>query len=122
MRVRCRKIIGQLTGKELTSSGWLTIGNEYVVLEVYISNRRGVEFRLLGDNENGPALFSAEQFEVTSSKIPLSWGIKVTKSGLGIELGPEGWWRKRFWEDYYDQVPEAWREFQAEYERILKES
>ena len=71
---------------------------------------------MMGDGQNGLALFKWEQFEVVSSRIPPTWVI-FTGPQSTIELTPEPWTLPSFWVRYYDKEPDAVRVFEEEREK-----
>ena len=117
MKVRCVKLLDS-RGNHSEQSPWLTLEKAYHVLAVELDTNGKWLLRLVGDGLNGVALFSLDQFEMTSSKIPPSWIIWWRKNGL-FELAPEPWTRPGFWEDFYDGKPEARRIFEEERGKII---
>lgn len=120
MKVKCKKIINEHTNREEKTSYWLTIGKEYIVLEIEIYPEKDIFYRLVGDNDNKtPALYSASQFEVISNKLPVNWNIKLNFGA--ITVGPRPWQEPGFWEDFYDRDPKAVEIYKIEGRKIYEE-
>ncbi len=79
----------------------LTVGKEYVVLSV---NGRGstIKYRLLADDRTTPALHNAEQFEITSPKIPEDWVFRIYPKASEWVITPSHWAGEGFWMAYFD--------------------
>jgi hypothetical protein len=60
-------------------------------------------------------------FELTSSRLPSNWLIAIDLEG-GLDLSPEAWLRKGFWEDYFGGYPEAKATYEREREIIEREA
>ena len=124
VRVRCVRLVNHLTGEEIHRRHWgrLTVGNIYTVLEVFISisSRSYVHYRFLGDDEPSPgfnpspALFDASQFEIVDHRLPSNWRFWSGPNADYFKLSPQQWQRCGFWEDYFDDVAEALRDFEVE--------
>ena len=97
---------------------WLMIGKIYTVLSVSFGTESAPTLRLIGDGQNGVALFRWEEFEVVSSIIPPTWIIYPGPKST-VELLPEPWTQPRFWERYYDGDPDAVRIFEEETRKIV---
>ena len=117
MKVRCVKQINSY-GAPIESSSWLTTGNVYHVLEIYIE-RGSIDFRILGDEKFTPALHPAGQFELVSGKIPSCWETKFLSNSF--VLGPREWLEIGFWERFFDGEAEARKIFNGIYQAILAE-
>ncbi|MDR3477370.1 MAG: hypothetical protein P4M14_04995 [Gammaproteobacteria bacterium] len=121
MKVKCINIYNENTKQFEQSSYWLTIGKEYVVLEMKIYPGKNILYRLIGDNINkSPGMYNAAQFEVASEKISSRWKISQLKSG-SLSLSPESWQRIGFWEECYDLDPQALEVYKCEAQIILEE-
>jgi hypothetical protein len=94
------------------------VGSTYHVLEVVQDTRGRWLFRAVGDGANGVALFSLEQFEIVSTKIPGAW-IPIWNTSGGFALTTESWAKAGFWEAYYEQEPVALQMFENERSRIV---
>lgn len=101
MRVRCIRLINSVTGQPETSSTWLTLDREYVILSVLADGTGQVLYRLLSDDGRTPGLFASTQFEVVAASLPSIWCIRVTATG-GVELAPPAWLTPGFWESYFN--------------------
>jgi hypothetical protein len=101
MKVRCTKLKARHSEfPNRNGDGWLTIGRDYVVLEVY-GRPSGVEYRLIGDDGLTPAIHSAEQFEIISPEIPNGWIFQM-RADLSWVLRPFAWAEQSFWASYFD--------------------
>jgi hypothetical protein len=100
MKVICVGIVGP-DGSSVKQDAWLTVGKEYVVLSV---NGRGstIKYRLLGDDRTTPALHNAEQFEITSPKIPEDWVFRIYPRASEWVITPSSWAGEGFWTAYFD--------------------
>lgn len=122
MKVRCVKIINPVTGETEDTNPWVRKGKEYVVLEVVAAPGRHIDFRVVTDDDaRTPGLHSAEMFESVSSRVPSNWVIQVEKGGV-VTIGPERWLRRGFWEDYFDQKPDAIAVYAEELDRVVAEA
>ena len=120
MKVKCFKLLDH-QGNEKLSSNSLTLGKEYVVLEIDQAFNKAPFYRLVGDHDDhSPALFDARQFQITSGLIPDSWTIHQV-SNTFISQGPKLWQEPGFWEDCYDGKPEALEIYKREAEAIYAE-
>jgi hypothetical protein len=121
MKVKCINIYNEHTKKYQDHSAQLTIGKEYIVLEVMICTEEGLAYRLVGDNENKmPAIYEALQFEITSDLIPANWSTTIIDKSL-IVLGPKVWHENEFWIDCYDHEPGAIEIYKREAAIIYEE-
>lgn len=121
MKVKCKNIYNEHTKQFEKSSPWLTIGKEYIVLEIEISPSRKIFYRLVGDNENKmPALYSSSQFDVLIGDMPKNWKVSQLSDGT-LVLGPSAWQPSSFWEDCYDHDPKAIEIYKREAKIIYEE-
>lgn len=121
MRVVCRKIVSATTGEEVRTSPWLTVGREYVVLEMVAEPGGVVELRLLGDeSEGGPGLWDARLFTVSSPAPSSAWTVAIHGDGA-VRIGPAAWRRPGFWEAFFDGDRDAVAEFEEATEAMLAE-
>ncbi len=119
MKVKCVKLFDN-SGKENKESSWLSIGKEYVVLEIESYPGKNILYRLVGDNEDeSPALYDARQFKIISSVLPSSWTIHQVNNL--IVQGPKSWQKSGFWEECYEHEPQALALYKFEAEAIYKE-
>lgn len=116
MKVVCRRLASATTGEELSASPWLTIGREYLVLEIEASPTRGVSFLVEGD-QPGPTLWDAALFELATSHVPSVWTAGLDNGG--ITLAPKEWQSPGFWESYFDGAPDAVEVFESARAAIL---
>jgi len=121
MKVKCIKIYNSHRKKFEATSPWITIGKEYIVLEVSVNPGREIYYRLVGDNlDESPGLYDAIQFEVTSNKIPSTWKIRQS-SNVELDLGPEPWQIRGFWEDCYNSDSKSLEIYRREARIIYEE-
>ena len=113
MKVRCVNL-----KDKLPDSAWLTEGKEYVVLSIFIDQRKKLLFRLIGDDGRIPAIYDSQLFSIISSNIPQNWITKVEEGYM--ELSPETWSRIGFWEEYFEGESTAKKIFEEEREKIIK--
>jgi hypothetical protein len=118
------KYIGKydiVIGVQQTSTERLTLCKEYLVIELLSSVKKGVSYRLIGDNEDAsPAIFPASEFEIITSRVPTNWSLTIKKNGL-IVNGPTSWRKPGFWEDCCDHEPEALEIYKREARIIYEE-
>jgi hypothetical protein len=120
MKVECIKLNDPIVDTGVKSDGWLTVGQIYTVLEILVRPGHYILFRLISDDANTPALFDSRQFEIVSNKIPSNWVAVLHEQELHIT--PEKWLIPGFWEDYFDGVAEATKNFEEEKRLIIKEA
>jgi hypothetical protein len=96
----------------------LTIGKEYVVLELSATTGLQLEVRI-NDATDTCSLWSIDLFEVTIPSLPSNWIIKVDEQRL--KLCPSAWDRLGFWEDYFNGNRDAIFQFQTARNRIIEE-
>jgi hypothetical protein len=118
MKVRCVRIFDS-RGNPIEQSGWLTVGRVYLVLSVIFSGESEPRLRLVGDGNNGLALFRWDEFEIVGSIIPPTWIIFPGPKSL-IQLAPEPWTHPGFWERYYNQDRDAIAIFEQERKKIAE--
>ena len=106
MKVLCTRVPVPVDGMVLDSSPWVTVGREYIVLEILAVFRGRVSLRLVTDDARSLGLFSADCFVTVDSAIPSNWVARVREGGL-LELAPDAWLVDGFWDRYYDQDPNA---------------
>jgi hypothetical protein len=121
MKVRCKNIYNEHTKRFEDTSSWLTIGKEYVVLEVEVNSLEKTFYRLIGDNDNKmPALYNASQFEIVDGGMPKNWEVSQLSDGTLI-ICPKVWQEPGFWEDCYDHDPKALEIYKREARIIYEE-
>jgi hypothetical protein len=107
MKVRCIRLLNA-RGEPVRSSGWLTIGKEYLVLEVVADEQNGSRFRVISDNAETPILARSSEFEAVSDTIPKCW--VATFKANWLLFSPSAF-RGGFWERYFDGDAAARNEF-----------
>jgi hypothetical protein len=121
VKVECTKIISLITGEVGSKSHSLDIGGVYVVLALSTTPERHILLRVVRSDGFIPALFDSRQFKTICSKIPSNWVATIDEAGH-FKLTPERWLRPGFWEDYFNAMPEAVKEFEEEKAKIIAES
>src|SRR4051812_28786922 len=117
MKVRCTKLLDTL-GNPQTRSAWLTVGKVYHVLSVLLDTQGRWLLRLVGDTQPGVGLFSLEQFEVVSPKIPESWVVTWNNAGV-FELTTTTWNQVGYWERFFERDASAKAAFDSEMAQIV---
>lgn len=121
MKVKYVGVYNSIKNSRRSSSERLTIGKEYVVMELLSSVQKGVSYRLIGDNQDGsPAVFSAIEFEIISNSVAKNWVLTIKKNGLIIN-GPAAWREPEFWEKCYDGDTMALEIYKQEARIIMSE-
>jgi hypothetical protein len=115
MKVRCIKLLDSRS-RPVERSAWATVGSVYHVLGILVEPTQ-TRLRLVGEEET-PALFEPEMFEVVSPRIPPSWVVTSPRSGC-LSLEPEAWSAVGFWERFFDGEPEAIASFKGEQAKII---
>lgn len=118
MKVRCKKLLDASATREVTDSSWLTIGKEYVVLEVVAEVGRAPMVRIVSDDGVTPIVASILQFVVLDSQMPKSWEVSVNEHRLCVGPGP--WMKPGFWEEYFDGSGPARHAYQEELGKIFE--
>ena len=119
MRVRCLRVLDPASGEPGGQSGSISVGGEYIVIEIIASPGRYVELRL-HQIEGAPSLWPSAMFETTDDSIPSNWRAEVSDSGF-MSVRP-GRWRRGFWERYFNDDPEAVALYEEELATMLTES
>lgn len=95
---------------------WIKQNEECYVIEIFITNGKNPEYRLLTETEpHSPVYFNSEDFEIIDNKMPKNW--VVSQFDGGIEFRPESF-KDDFWEKFSDQEISAIETFKKEYEII----
>ncbi|HEY3556063.1 MAG TPA: hypothetical protein VGL05_01295 [Kribbella sp.] len=89
------------------------------MIEIVASPGRYVELRL-NHTDGAPGLWTSEMFETTDDTIPSNWAAVV--SGAGFLSVRPGRWRRGFWEQYFNDDPEAIVLFEEELAITLAQS
>lgn len=119
MRVRCIKIIHPQTGETVPEHPGIRVGSVYPVLEM-ITGPDYWNIRVLteDDEETDPgSLWAPEMFETIDAQVPSSWTL-VLQDGH-MRLAPALWQRPGFWTDFFDNVPQALKDFQIAKRQLL---
>jgi hypothetical protein len=108
MIVRCIRLL-DARREPVRTSPWLTIGKEYLVLEVVVDEQNGSRFRVISDDAGGPILAWSSEFEAVSDAIPKCW-VATFKPPDFLVFSPTAF-RGGFWERYFDDDAGARNEF-----------
>jgi hypothetical protein len=119
MKVKCNKIYNEHTKNYQETSSWLTIGKEYVVLEIEVRQDK-VSFLVPSDSNQQPVLQNAIQFEVLNKKIPNNWQIGPATLAIFV-ISPRAWQEPGFWENCYDHDPKTLEIYKREARIIYEE-
>lgn len=120
MRVRCQKIVNPVTLEVEDRNPWISVGQEYVVLEILAVPGSYVHLRIHLDSPV-PSVWDAAMFETVDRSIPSNWVVDVDREGQ-VSMGPDTWIRSGFWESYFDADEAALAVFERELAQILAES
>jgi len=108
MRVRCVSLQYIVASRSKTV-GSLTIGKEYVALELLVMSD-GAWVRVLTDQADfdegdlDHAIYPMTLFEVTDSKLSRRWQIAADPEG-NVSLGPPEWQSRDFWDRLFGDLP-----------------
>jgi hypothetical protein len=116
MKVRCTRLLNSHR-QPVDNSSWLTIGKEYLVLEVSVSETE-TRFRVISDNAGTPILAWPSEFEAVSDAIPKCW-VAAFRPGY-LTFSPAAFRVEGFWERYFDGDVAARRQFD-ETVRVIEE-
>jgi hypothetical protein len=116
MIVECKRIVNHISGLREENSPWISVSKQYTVLEIVSSGRGPAQFRIVCDDGRTPGLQDCRQFDTVSADIPPEWIAETNERGLTV--GPKEFLRGGFWEDFFDQRPEAVRQFADVYKRL----
>ena len=124
MKIKCKKILSSVTGKNLgNDSPWLTIGKEYIVLALFYTEGVGLNIYAISDQYNEPCFFDLTGFEVISQFQPSSWVtvFKKDEHYTSMESLPESWNYESFFDDVEEQEPKAIALLKEELKKIYQE-
>lgn len=122
MKVICEKIIDEIKNEEIESSPFLTIGKEYVVLGIHIDGLGIQKYQIISDdNDDVPILTNISQFKIICNKIPKCWRVDINLNG-NLYFSSEEWMGDSFWDDLYDEKPEAIAIYERIRDEIINES
>ena len=103
MRVRCTRLV-DANNQPVESSRALTVGKEYVVLEISATVGQQVHVRITSDLGTH-SLWPIDIFEVTVSTLAAEW--VATFEEQQVMLCPVEWARQGFWDDYFNEDRES---------------
>lgn len=98
----------------------LTVGREYVVLELNVRSDGSSSLRIEHSPEDLAGLYSGKYFEQVSDIIPSQWSIEIRQQA-GLSLGPKEWISGDFWERMMERDPEAESAFEVTRDAITAE-
>lgn len=110
MKVRCIKIIDEFKRTEEDASPWLTKGDIYTVIGIFVVGRGEQKFLLAPKKADDPGLFSVSQFEVVDLNIPTCWRVALDRYG-NLQIAPEELLDDTFWDRFNEGNSEAMRLF-----------
>jgi hypothetical protein len=118
MIVRCVRQVSIVGVLQSPTDSWLTVGRDYTVLELAMDPTRSegfrsVEVRVEAGHDATPGLFSGTNFVVVDGRLPSNWRATISENGR-LDLGPESWQQRGFWEDYFDREPQAIATYESE--------
>jgi hypothetical protein len=108
VKVRCVRLVNA-RGEPVRTSSWLTLGKEYLVLEVYVDEQQRSRFRVISDDAGTPILASSSEFEAVSDAIPKCW--VATFGPDRLIFSPPAFRAPGFWVRYFDGDGAARNEF-----------
>jgi len=120
MKVLCTAIISPVSGEPTTSSTWLRIDGEYLVVGVLAVPGRRVELQIIDEGGQAPSWWDSAMFMTTDARVPSNWAAQVGDGGA-VRLGPRPWLAPDFWENYFDREPTAIKVFDEEFAHMLAE-
>ncbi|MBN2655262.1 MAG: hypothetical protein JXR79_09170 [Nitrospirae bacterium] len=121
MKVKCiwpRRTIPE--GKIIENNTAITLGKEYVVLDIAISVHGMEELLIQRDSDKIPAVFPMSMFEITDPRLPKSWIVRTTSGGRLRFEPPE--FGGDFWDFYHDGDEATEKLFEEVAKRIEAES
>jgi hypothetical protein len=95
------------------TEGWITVGQEYDVLTMYIEPADEFLVRVIADDGFTPALFPADLFEITDGTVPPNWIVVRDRNGI-FRFSPQAWLEPGFWERFFDRDPLSIEIFEKE--------
>jgi len=119
MKVKCINIHNIHTREDQSTSPWLTIGKEYVVLGIEVRYNE-TNYLIASDAYGSPGMHRIDQFEIISKKIPKSWKI-ISDTMAIVTLEPESWHVAGFWDACYDGDSQALEIYKREVRKIYEE-
>ncbi len=103
--------------KSIDGDSWLREGRIYAVQSIYVSADEGVQYRILGEEPNTPALFAAGDFEIIDATMPPTW-IVFDLGSRNFVIGPADWTSPGYWELYFEGDQEARQKFETHCTRL----
>ncbi|MFF3087610.1 hypothetical protein ACFVRB_21540 [Streptomyces nojiriensis] len=120
MRVKCIETNDPETGEPFPDPSRLRLGNVYTVLEM-ITGPDYWMIRILDEEGDDPgSLWYPPMFETVDARIPRDWTLVL--EGGNMRLAPALWQRPNFWNDYFNNVPQALMDFETGKHEALSSS
>ena len=123
MKVRCIRLLDK-DGNEVTSSPWLTLGQTYHVLSIFIDATGKRSYGIVNSELPGewPIIgnHQAECFEIVSAVVPSNWRVWIHESSA-IGISPAAWQAPGFDEALFEHDPTTYPVFERERQIILNE-
>ena len=101
MRVRCDRIVyppGGPDERELEAHPRVTIGKEYIVLQMVWGPGKELEIGILDDDGHTGSQWPARMFTTTDVAVPSNFGARIYEDGR-VQLAPRSWLRDGFWDE-----------------------
>jgi len=129
MKVKCIDLKRQNHNDRMPG---LTLGKEYVVLAIEFLDKSSLNYshysNSLGDfiiyrveDDDGVVIpYPSKLFEITSNKLPSCW-VSFDKNDGSYSILPSTWTRPYFWDDFYNDEPNALSDFRKAQENIYSE-
>lgn len=123
MKVKCICLLDS-AGSEVDYSAWLTLGQVYHVLSIFIDRDGKRSYSIVSHEREGewPSMGShqADCFEVVSTIVPSNWRVWIHKSSA-IGISPMAWQDPSFEEGFFEHDPATYPIFVREREIMLRE-
>ncbi|MGB6976872.1 MAG: hypothetical protein WBE18_05400 [Gammaproteobacteria bacterium] len=121
MKIECKRIISYVTKEDLgDSSPWLKVNEQYVVLALVLTPKKGIGVYIQTEHYNEPCFMTLDGFEILTQNIPSNWITEIDENKV-VTLLPKSWAYNDFFEDMENQKPEAIKLFNEEVELIYRE-
>ena len=120
MRVVCQKIVNPATLEIEERNPWISVGREYVVLEILAVPGSYIHLRIDLDSSVS-SVWDAAMFETIDQSVPSNWVVEIASDGQ-LSIGPARWIEAGFWERYFEGDELAIGIFEREVAQIRAES
>ncbi|MEV6288094.1 hypothetical protein [Kribbella sp. NPDC051770] len=96
-------------------------GQVWPVLEAYFSVDGPNQLRIETIEGEGPGLYDSRLFEIVDPTLSSVWCCSIDADG-SLTFAPEAWLVPGFWEQFFDQVPDAIDTFEIGRRAVLADS